>query len=142
MWSIWLFRNSVYNSPLCNFNILLILTKNTSITFHTFQIISKNKSSSGRGGRPKNEQLLTTIYPLKQFSCHIIVESVGSIRAVKYLYKYIYKGHDCAFIKVIDNLRKLNYNEADACIQGHRITPPEACWRLFVFEIKKTSHYF
>src|SRR5436190_15828929 len=35
-------------------------------------------------------------YLLKKYNCHINVEYVGSIRAVKYLYKYIYKGHDVA----------------------------------------------
>ena len=28
------------------------------------------------------------------FDCHINVEIVCSIKAVKYLYKYVYKGHD------------------------------------------------
>ena len=76
-------------------------------------------------------------YLLKKYNCHINVEYVGSIRAVKYLYKYIYKGHDCAYNKVVENQRSLNYNEADAYIQGRCITPPEACWRLFDNEIKK-----
>jgi len=31
---------------------------------------------------------------LNNFNCLIKVEACGSIKAVKYLFKYIYKGHD------------------------------------------------
>uniref|UniRef100_A0A453JVC8 ATP-dependent DNA helicase n=1 Tax=Aegilops tauschii subsp. strangulata TaxID=200361 RepID=A0A453JVC8_AEGTS len=37
---------------------------------------------------------------LRYFNCHINVEACGSIKAVKYLFKYIYKGHDRASIVV------------------------------------------
>ena len=43
----------------------------------------------------KNIQKLTLM-----FNCHINVEVVSSIESVKYLYKYIYKGHDAAAIIV------------------------------------------
>ncbi len=33
-------------------------------------------------------------YLLKRYNCHINVEICSSITAVKYLYKYVYKGHD------------------------------------------------
>ena len=35
-------------------------------------------------------------YLLRKFDAHINVEICSSIRSVKYLYKYVYKGHDCA----------------------------------------------
>ena len=79
-------------------------------------------------------------YLLKKFNCHINVEYVGSILAVKYLYKYIYKGHDCASIKVVEEQRTLIYNEANTYIEGRSVTPPEGCWRLFAFQIQKKSH--
>ena len=31
---------------------------------------------------------------LMRYNCHINVESCSSINAVKYLFKYVYKGHD------------------------------------------------
>jgi hypothetical protein len=34
------------------------------------------------------------------FNCHINVEVCTSVAAVKYLYKYAYKGHDCAQVDV------------------------------------------
>lgn len=33
---------------------------------------------------------------LCKYQCHINVEVCASVQAVKYLYKYVYKGHDCA----------------------------------------------
>jgi hypothetical protein len=33
-------------------------------------------------------------YLLQYFNCHINVETCGSIKTVKYLFKYIYKGHE------------------------------------------------
>ena len=72
---------------------------------------------------------------LKKYNCHINVEYVGSILAVKYLYKYIYKGHDFVLIKVVEEKSKILHNEAHTYIEGQCITPPEACWRLFGNEI-------
>ncbi|XP_058808584.1 uncharacterized protein LOC131674091 [Phymastichus coffea] len=39
----------------------------------------------------------------EMFDCHINVEAVSSILAVKYLYKYIYKGHDAATVIIQDS---------------------------------------
>ncbi|RCV06215.1 hypothetical protein SETIT_1G145500v2 [Setaria italica] len=54
-------------------------------------------------------------YLLRFFNCHINVEVCSSIKAVKYLFKYIYKGHDRASVSVtgaddegeIDEIRQL-----------------------------------
>jgi hypothetical protein len=41
-------------------------------------------------------------YILRLFNCHINVEACRSIKAIKYLFKYIYKGHDHASIVMRD----------------------------------------
>ncbi|ONM00094.1 hypothetical protein ZEAMMB73_Zm00001d030055 [Zea mays] len=41
-------------------------------------------------------------YLLRLFNCHINVEACGSIKVVKYLFKYIYKGHDRASVVMRD----------------------------------------
>jgi hypothetical protein len=41
-------------------------------------------------------------YLLRLFNCHINVEACGSIKAVKYLFKCIYKGHDRASVVMRD----------------------------------------
>ncbi|GBN52142.1 hypothetical protein AVEN_1229-1 [Araneus ventricosus] len=37
---------------------------------------------------------------LKKFNAHINVEVCASVKSVKYLYKYVYKGHDVASVKI------------------------------------------
>ncbi|GBN21053.1 hypothetical protein AVEN_146938-1 [Araneus ventricosus] len=37
---------------------------------------------------------------LKKFNAHINVEVCASVKSVKYLYKYVYKGHDAASFKI------------------------------------------
>ncbi|GBO19035.1 hypothetical protein AVEN_156689-1 [Araneus ventricosus] len=37
---------------------------------------------------------------LKKFNAHINVEVFASVKSVKYLYKYVYKGHDVASVKI------------------------------------------
>jgi hypothetical protein len=35
-----------------------------------------------------------------KYNCHINVEVCASVKSVKYLFKYVYKGHDCANIRI------------------------------------------
>nr|XP_042901178.1 uncharacterized protein LOC122269910 [Parasteatoda tepidariorum] len=80
-------------------------------------------------------------YLLKKYQCHINVEFVGSIEPVEYLYKYIYKGHDCATIKAVENQQTIIYNKPEKYVEARYISPVEACWRLFKdFEIQAKSH--
>ena len=43
---------------------------------------------------PYNPQLLL------RYNCHINVEVVTTIKAIKYMYKYVYKGHDVCMIEL------------------------------------------
>jgi len=65
---------------------------------------------------------------LKKFECHINFEYNRNIGPVKYLYEYIYKGHDRASIKIIENKQCRVYNEAEKDVGGRWIAPTEACW--------------
>jgi len=40
------------------------------------------------------------VYLLTKYDAHINVEVCNNIRVVKYLFKYDYKGHDCATIEI------------------------------------------
>ncbi|UPX12183.1 uncharacterized protein EKO05_0002747 [Ascochyta rabiei] len=64
---------------------------------------------------------------LRKYWAHINVEVCGTIHAIKYVHKYIYKGTDRAV---------LNVSEADEVKQhlnGRYISPSEAVWRLFEY---------
>jgi hypothetical protein len=73
---------------------------------------------------------------LFRYTCHINVEACSSIKAVKYLFKYVYKGHDQASFSV-----NADQNEADGGVineikqyrNARYITPPETVYRIFGF---------
>ncbi|XP_065651177.1 uncharacterized protein LOC136079369 [Hydra vulgaris] len=60
----------------------------------------------------------------KKYQAHINVKACTSVKAVKYLYKYIYKGHDCANI----------------LINCRYVSAPEALWRIFKYPVSHISH--
>ena len=39
-------------------------------------------------------------YSLLKFNFHINVEVCSTVQCIKYLFKYYYNGHDCAFIEI------------------------------------------
>ena len=54
-------------------------------------------------GRQVNNQWVVyhSPYLIWKYRCHINVESIASVKAVKYIYKYVYKGHDCTTMKFV-----------------------------------------
>ena len=70
----------------------------------------------------------------EKFDAHINIEICSTIRAVKYLYKYLYKGNDKIIIKV--NLHSATTkDEIETYLNCRYISSTEACWRLFAFKI-------
>ncbi|AQK86929.1 hypothetical protein ZEAMMB73_Zm00001d038566 [Zea mays] len=79
-------------------------------------------------------------YLLWLFNCHINVEACGSIKAVKYLFKYIYKGHDRVSVAVTDaNKADGDVDEIKQYRDARWVTPPEALWRIFSFDLSQNS---
>uniref|UniRef100_A0A453JV05 ATP-dependent DNA helicase n=1 Tax=Aegilops tauschii subsp. strangulata TaxID=200361 RepID=A0A453JV05_AEGTS len=76
---------------------------------------------------------------LRYFNCHINVEACGSIKAVKYLFKYIYKGHDRASIVVSEADKNGDIDEIKQYRDARWVTPPKALWRIYGFELSKNS---
>lgn len=56
--------------------------------------IKSNVAVDNRWVVPYNPYLLETLYLLIRFNCHMNVEICSTMKAVKYLYKYINKGED------------------------------------------------
>ncbi|KAE8990269.1 hypothetical protein PR001_g21539 [Phytophthora rubi] len=89
-------------------------------------------------------------YLSQKYNCHINVEVCTGITAVKYLYKYVYKGSDKAVftIEVVRNgcVRGSNPNpreepnEVIRYLNGRYISPVEACMRLLNMVIQGKSH--
>ena len=74
-------------------------------------------------------------YLCQKYDCYINVEICSSIRSVKYLYKYVYKGHD----RVIISIKNSN-DEIEKYLNARYVSASEACWRLFNFGLQERSH--
>ena len=85
------------------------------------------------------------IFLLMKYRCHLNVEICNSINAVKYLYKYVYKGPDKVMygVKSRDDLdltpdqpgQGPGRDEIDEFVQARYVTTSEACWRAFEFSM-------
>ncbi|GBO17046.1 hypothetical protein AVEN_150339-1 [Araneus ventricosus] len=75
----------------------------------------------------------------KKFNAHINVEVCASIKSAKYLYKYVYKGHDAASIR-FENEKTLDHDEILSFLDGRYVSAPEAMWRLNEFNLSEKSH--
>ncbi|KAG3019640.1 hypothetical protein PC120_g9774 [Phytophthora cactorum] len=87
-------------------------------------------------------------YFSQKYNCHINVEVCTGITAVKYLYKYVYKGSDKAVV-TIEAIQVERRNEAIArdepnevlrYLNARYIAPVEACMRLLDCVVKRKSH--
>lgn len=74
------------------------------------------------------------------FDAHINCEVVAdSQRAIKYLFKYIFKGYDVANLKVMKD-GVLNYDEVANFINARFVSAFEAHWRLMEYALYGRSH--
>ncbi|XP_074266795.1 uncharacterized protein LOC141590082 [Silene latifolia] len=77
-------------------------------------------------------------YLLAMFDCHLSVEVCSTINAVKYLYKYVYKGHDRILFNVTNDTASMLVDEIEKYQSGRWVSPPEATWRIFGFNLFDT----
>lgn len=78
-------------------------------------------------------------YLTKKYNAHINVEACTTIKSVKYLFKYVYKGHDSASVEVRET-NTLNHDELSTFIDCRYISAPEAYWRLSENKLHLQSH--
>lgn len=75
-------------------------------------------------------------YLLAKFGCHINVEVCTTVKSVKYIYKYVYKGNDSANIRLEDpnqivNVEAVSHDEVTNFVSGRYVASSEAAWRIF-----------
>lgn len=82
-------------------------------------------------------------YLVTKYDAHINVEICSSITAVKYLYKYVYKGHDRAFVEftIVDQDRNQiqGHDEIKQYLNARYVSSAESCWRIFGFNMCSNS---
>jgi len=81
------------------------------------------------------------VYLSTKYDAHINVEVCNNIRAVKYLFKYVYKGHDRATVEILrqsDNATEGNVVDIDEIkkyLNCRYVFASEPAWRIFKFDI-------
>jgi hypothetical protein len=71
------------------------------------------------------------------------VEVCATIKSVKYLYKYVYKGYDCATIDVRDAAAPVvpeTHNEVKNFLDARWVGAAEAAWRIYGMKMHHQSH--
>ena len=71
-------------------------------------------------------------YLIWKYRCHINVESIASVKAIKYIYKYVYKGHDritMEFGTCTDEIKQY--------LDARYVSSPEAHWRMYMFAMQE-----
>ena len=69
-------------------------------------------------------------YLIWKYRCHINVESIASVKAVKYIFKYVYKGHNrttMEFGTCVDEIKQY--------LDSRYVSSCKANWRLYFFEM-------
>lgn len=89
---------------------------------------------------PYNKDLLL------KYNAHINVEACATVKAVKYIFKYIYKGYDKAEVILTssDSSSKekntATHDEIKQYLDTRYMSAPEAMWRLLEFKQHDRSH--
>ncbi|XP_048497985.1 uncharacterized protein LOC125496539 [Beta vulgaris subsp. vulgaris] len=69
------------------------------------------------------------------FDSHSNVEVCSTIKAVKYIYKYVYKGHDKISFAVSNQENPKPVDEIAQFQIAQWVSPCEAAWRLYLFDL-------
>ncbi|XP_015161034.1 uncharacterized protein [Solanum tuberosum] len=65
--------------------------------------------------------------------------ATNNVKAVKYIYKYICKGHDKIAFHIHNNDSDIEIDEIKDYRSARWVSPPEAMWRLFGFSISEMT---
>lgn len=79
---------------------------------------------------------------LERFNCHTNTEVVHSIKSVKYLYKYIFKGHDKASVIIGENANEtvINHDEITDFVEARYVSAVEGYYRIVGKHLQGKSH--
>lgn len=85
-------------------------------------------------------------YLLQKFNCHLNVKVCTTVKSVKYIYKYVYKGYDAATVRFVrneetgNNDQVVHYDEIDSFLNGRYVGSTESAWRIFEYEMHHQTH--
>ncbi|XP_027169382.1 uncharacterized protein LOC113769103 [Coffea eugenioides] len=76
-------------------------------------------------------------YLLAKFNCHINVEICSTIKVVKYMFKYIFKGHDKIHFRVNSDTSEQCIDEIKEYQTARWVSGIEAMWRIYRFTLNE-----
>ena len=101
-------------------------------------------------------------YLLLKVRCHINIEVCNTIKSIKYLFKYFYKGPDTAIIRLSNSentiedhanicirntasecdstTNTLNYDEIEQYVIVRYVCPPETMYQIYKFKLHDQPH--
>ncbi|XP_022885426.1 uncharacterized protein LOC111401769 [Olea europaea var. sylvestris] len=78
-------------------------------------------------------------YLTAKYDRHINIKICSTVKVVKYLYKYVYKGHDRITFSINDNEQDVDIDEISKYQTVKWISPPKAMWRIYGFMLSEMS---
>ncbi|KAH9073720.1 hypothetical protein Ae201684P_003223 [Aphanomyces euteiches] len=121
----------------CKKNFPKAYCDETSIGSDGYPLYRRRRSSAERPSEYTNQYVIPYCPTLSaMFDCHINVEACTSISAVKYLYKYIFKGSDRSNFQ----LESSKLDEIKQYQDARYVSCCEALTRIFSFDMFKRSH--
>ncbi|KAH9070485.1 hypothetical protein Ae201684P_002842 [Aphanomyces euteiches] len=121
----------------CKKNFPKAYRDETSIGSDGYPLYRRRRSSAERPSEYTNQYVIPYCPTLSaMFDCHINVEACTSISAVKYLYKYIFKGSDRSNFQ----LESSKLDEIKQYQDARYVSCCEALTRIFSFDMFNRSH--
>ncbi|UYV73958.1 hypothetical protein LAZ67_11001589 [Cordylochernes scorpioides] len=80
---------------------------------------------------------------LVRFNANINVEVCASVKSVKYLFEYVYKGHDRAQVEVTvgkSAFESRTHDEIKSFLDARYVSAPEEMWRMFEYRLHAHPH--
>ena len=125
----------------CSKNFPKPFSESTSICIDGYPVYkrSNNGQTISVRGCTLDNRWVVPYNPLLalRYGSHINLEACMSIKSVKYLFKYVYKGHDCINLELSE---KYNHDEIQTFLNARYVSAPEGFWRLSEFDMHGKSH--
>nr|XP_027121997.1 uncharacterized protein LOC113738930 [Coffea arabica] len=93
----------------------------------------RNKALDNRWVVPYNPYLLAL------FDCHMNVEICSTVKLVKYLYKYVYKGYDRVSFHINSGAAAENVDEINDFQSGKWVAAAKAFWCIYRFSLNEMT---
>ena len=106
-------------------------TKLNQNGYHIYKRSNDGTNIIKNGHKFNNQDVVPhNLYLATKYNAHINVEVCSSVTAVKYLYKYVYKGHDKVTFGFSKDSNEEHVDEIQNYLDARFVTASEAAWRL------------